>query len=795
MRFINFAVRDPHLTSIGEANSDVSFRCAMDSIVLLKNEFNTLPLIDKNIDLFGNGARHTIKSGLGSGEVNELNVKSIYEAFKELGFNIGSDSWLDRYDALYDAEVKKYRKTIHKAIYHLDFINFMGLRLNFIPGDIIDDLDVKSDTCVYVISRFSGEGSDIDKSEYSITDVELKNILFCSEKYKKLILVLNIGGFFDLSFTENIENIHSIIYMGNLGKMGGYALGHILTDTSPSGKLPFTYPKKYEDIPYSDEFSYNSKSLDSNYKEGIYVGYRYYDTFEKNVRYPFGYGLTYSTFEYNHFNYDVDNSLIKINLEIKNIGDFKAKNTILLFLEAPKSIGEEKSLVGYYKTKELDLNEKENVSVTFDLFDFAYTDNNKRMLKKGTYIIRYGTNALDTFPIYKFKLDEDFILYDLEDVTDNYKSELGIEINPKDIDLEEIKLNLSYKKENYTLNNNFDNLDGLTLRDRINLCVGSGLLPKTNFVSVSGCAGYTTPFVKNIPSLSMADGPAGIRISPKVRIKTDGKTKAIIPSMEIYNYLPGIFKHFKYAKDNKKNQNIGYQQTTSFPTGISLASTFNQELINEVGAAIAKELQAFGISYYLAPAINIIKNPIGGRSFEYYSEDPYLAGKTAAALINGIESTKGQYAVLKHFACNNLEYKRNLISANLSNNALRDIYLKAFEIAIKYSNCSVIMSSYNKINHKYVSNNPKLLNDILRLEFGFKGFIMTDWLSTGGKYGSHVEAIKAGNDLIMPGNKKAFNQILKAYRKKQISKDELNRAASNVLKSITKTNIYKRYKK
>ena len=791
MRFMNFAVRENTLTPIEDANIKTSLKCALDSIILLKNENNTLPLIDKTIDLFGNGVRHTIKGGLGSGEVNELNVSSIYDAFKEMDFKINSDVWLDKYDVLYQKELKKYKREIHKSIYKFDFINFMGKRINFIPGDLLNESDIKSDTCIYVISRFSGEGRDILKEEYQISNVEYNNLKFIQNKYKRIILVLNVGGFFDLSFTDEI-NIDSIIYMGNLGRMGGYALAHILTDTSPSGKLPFTYPKKYEDIPYSNEFSYNSKSLDSNYKEGIYVGYRYYDTFKKDVRYPFGFGLSYSNFSYSNFKYEIDNSIIDIKLNVKNIGSFKAKDTVLLFLEAPKTIGEEKSLASYTKTKELDINEEEIINLKFDLFDFAYTDNNLKLLKKGIYIIRYGSDSLNTKPIFKFKLEDDFILYEINDLTDGIKQELNKEINPKDIDIKEIKINLNYKKEKYNLENNYDVLEGLNLRDRINLCVGSGVLPKANYVSVAGVAGYTTPYVKNIPALRMADGPAGIRVSPKVKIKPDGKTKAIIPAMDIFKYLPGFIKLIRYSRDKK---NVGYQKSTSFPTGISLASTFNKELVKEVGNAISKELTSLGISYYLAPAVNIIKNPIGGRSFEYYSEDPILAGFTAASLINGIEEVKGHYAVIKHFACNNLEYKRNTISANLSNNALKDIYLKPFEIAIKYSSVSAVMSSYNKINHKYVCNDSRLLNDTLRLEYGFKGIVMTDWLSTGSKFADNVLAIKSGNDLIMPGGKNVFNKLLRAYKKNKISSIEINRAATNVLKSIMKTNIYKKYKK
>ncbi len=790
MRYLNYALSNNNVTYLEEENKKLSLECAKESIILLRNENNILPLKEKEIDLFGNGANHTIKGGLGSGEVNEYDVNSIYDSLIENGYIIKSENWLNKYEILYQKEIKKYKKSIQKSIYHLDFINFMGQRLDFIPGDLLTDSDINSKTCIYVISRFSGEGKDLTKNEYMISDIEYNNLLFCSKKYKNIILILNIGGFFDLSFTDEIENINGIIYMGNLGKMGAQALVSILKDTSPSGRLPITSPNKYDDIPFSNEFSYNSNSLDSNYNEGIYVGYRYYDTFKKDIRYPFGYGLSYSKFEINNFKYENTNSIIKIYFDIKNIGNYKAKETILFFLEAPKKIGEEKSLIAYYKTLELNINEIEKCYIEFDIFDFSYTLDDKRLLNEGIYIIRYGENVSNTIPIYKFKIEEDFILYKIDKIS-SFESKIKKEIKPADLNIEEIKLNLFYKKKNYSLNNNFDNIKNLTLKEKINLCVGSGLLPKPNYISVAGIAGYTTNKIENIPALAMADGPAGIRLSTKVKIKNNGKLKQITPSMDIYNYLPSIFKFFKYSK-NKKN--VGYLKTTSFPTGISLAATFNKDLIKKVGIGISKELSSIGISYYLAPAANIIKNPIGGRSFEYFSEDPFLSGMTSASFINGIEQKEGQYAVMKHFACNNLEFMRNNISANVSNEALKDIYLKSFEIAIKYSSLSHIMSSYNKINQKYVANDSYLLNDILRKEYGFNGVVMTDWLSTGKKYASNYLAIKSGNDLIMPGSKKAYNDIYKAYKKKLITIEELNRASSNILKSICKTSIFKKYK-
>ena len=785
MKYINFAKEEVN----NEANLKISLETALESIVLLKNDNDSLPLKTKTIDLFGNGAKHTVKCGLGSGEVNDLFYVSIYDALKEAGYNILTLDWLNRYDIEYNLALKEYKKVVRNTIYHFDFINFMAKKIDFIPKTIVKEEDIKSDTCIYVISRLSGEGSDVAKIDYTISKVEYDNLVLCSKKYKNLILIINVGGFFDLSFVDEIKNINSIINMGNLGVMGSYAIEKILSGISPSGKIPFTIPNKYEDIPYSNEFSYNSNSLDSNYKEGIYVGYRYYDTFNKSVRYPFGYGLSYSNFNYDNFKYNTNNSIINISFDVKNIGKYNAKNTVLLFLKAPKEIGEEKSLVGYAKTKELAIKEKTNINIKFDLFDFAYTYNNKKMLKKGVYIIYYGDNALEVSPIYKFYLDEDFILDEVINLS-NFKDELSKKIEVDDIKLPKINLDLKYENKFNELDNDFSLIKDLKLKDKINLCVGSGLLPKSNYLSIPGVAGYTTPRLKNTISLAMVDGPAGIRLSSYVKVCKNGKAKPITPAMNIYNYLPGIIKFFRYSKDNK-NKKIQY--ATSYPTGISLASTFNNELINKVGKSIASELESLNISYYLAPAINIIKNPIGGRSFEYYSEDPYLAGMVAASIVNGIQKNNNAYAVLKHFCCNNLEFKRNMVSANVSNMALRDIYLKAFYIAIKYSNVKVIMSSYNKVNNKYVANDYNLLNDVLRREFKFNGMVMTDWLSTANNFAKNDLAIKAGNDLIMPGSRSAYKAILKAYKKGIITDIELNRAARNVYKSIIEANVYKKY--
>lgn len=332
-------------------------------------------------------------------------------------------------------------------------------------------------------------------------------------------------------------------------------------------------------------------------------------------------------------------------------------------------------------------------------------------------------------------------------------------------------------------------LESLTLRDMAELVVGGGMSGH-RFFEAPGAAGVTTGNLtaKGIPNVVMADGPAGLRLHKISSVSITGKVKGVEPNISFMKYLPEPVKKVMLGNPNSKN--LLYQFTTAFPVGISLASSWNLQLAEEVGNAVGKEMEAYGVTYWLAPGMNIHRNPLCGRNFEYFSEDPLLTGKFAAAITKGVQKNRGCYVTLKHYCCNNQEDNRNKTNANVNERALREIYLKGFEIAVKESHPGAVMSSYNKVNGKYVNNSYRLLTQVLRNEWGFDGFVMTDWFATGRKYGDPAHAIASGNDLIMPGSSGTVDDIVKAVSKGIILEEDVKRSAANVLKGIISSRIY-----
>src|SRR5699024_1826638 len=238
-----------------------------------------------------------------------------------------------------------------------------------------------------------------------------------------------------------------------------------------------------------------------------------------------------------------------------------------------------------------------------------------------------------------------------------------------------------------------------------------------------------------------------------------------------------------------------YQFATSFPTGLALAQSWNTALAERVGKAVGKEMERYGVTYWLAPGMNIHRNPLCGRNFEYYSEDPLLSGKMAAAMSKGVQSRRGCYVTIKHFCCNNQEDNRNHTNANVNESALREIYLRGFRIAVQEGHAKALMTSYNKVNGTYANNSYDLITKVLRNEWGFDGVVMTDWFATGKDVGSHSAAIEAGNDLIMPGGKGVAKELKQKVRVGELDVTALKRCAANVVRGITGSRIYQAYRR
>ena len=803
---------DNSISKLEELNANISLRAALEGIVLLENN-GVLPLKDKKIALYGAGALTTIKGGTGSGEVNERHSISIMEGLEMEGFDITTKEYLFEYEKLLIKSKINHNKGFIRRVIVNGPANAMGKGFVYPSGRLltIDDVNTSNtDTCIYVIARQAGESCDRELASFKLDDVEIKNIKLIAENYKKVVLVINVGGVMDLSSLDDIKGIGAIVFFAQQGQMGGQALAKIIKgEVSPSAALSDTWPKSYDDIPFGNEYSYlKGKENNELYKEDIYVGYRYFDSFNIDVRYEFGYGLSYAKFDISFVEFYHKKSIVTVKVKVKNVSDlYGGKKIVQLYMNTPNNRfkREYQMLVGYAKTKELGIGEEEVLDISFDLCDFALydEDNSSFVLEGGAYVLRLGSSSKDNFSCGCLYLAHDIItekcinicplkeeLNKLEGPNFSHKYDELETLLFTDFDFDTIEHDYhKYNKEMVC-----EDVYQFTEKELIELVVGSGMINNKKYFDVFGSAGFTTSKLvnKGICNVALADGPAGLRLQKRTSYRKNGSTKPIDAMMEFMNYFPKIIKKFMFGNPNKDK--ILYQYTTSFPVGISLAQTFNKDLLFEVGRAIGSEMLEYGVTFWLAPGMNIHKNPLCGRNYEYYSEDPIVTGLTASSIIKGVQSYDGHYATIKHFAVNNREYFRNVSDSIVSERALREIYLKGFKLAVREGKAKSVMTSYNLINGIYTPNSLDLCTNVLRCEWDFSGVVMTDWLSTGRGLGDNGLAIKAGNDLIMPGGRYYKKQIKKALRKGTLTYEALLKCASNILTAIKNSNIQKQFK-
>ena len=800
-------------------NLQVAYRAACESIVMLEND-GALPLTNRKIALWGNGASRTIKGGTGSGEVNERHSISVLEGLETGGFEIATKDWITEYDALYAAKKEEFNKNrFKKAIKEK---NILGGFLSDFPGCDArpitknDILSSDTDTCIYVLSRQAGEGLDrvAEKGDLFITDRERADIALCAEKYDKFILLINAGAQLDMKFLQEINGINAVLFMAQLGTAGGTAVADILLGkVTPSGKLTDTWAKQYADIPYHDQFSYLNGDLnDEYYHEDIYVGYRYFDSFGIEPAYPFGYGKSYTEFDISTDNVSAESTVITVCATVKNTGDiYSGKEVVQVYLSSPqgKLNKEYQSLVGFGKTALLAPGENGKVQISFDITRFAGYDEETAsyILEKGEYIVRVGNSSRNTQPAAVITLDETAVVSVHENicpVQKDFEKLTEPSVKPQPVDKAVPRINIpaaDIKTVTYTYEapavcddkRVAEFMKKLSVEDMMDIVIGVGMFGGERRFNMPGSVGNTTSkfWDKGLANVTLCDGPAGLRISKRAAITADGRIKNVDMPFSSLESLPGFVKKFMVADENKNT--LLYQYTTAFPVATALAQTFNTDILEEVGSAIYKEMKEYGAVYWLAPALNIHRNPLCGRNFEYYSEDPFLSGIMAAAITKGIQQEDGYYVTIKHFAANNQENNRNYVSSNISERALREIYLRGFEIAVKDGNAKGVMTSYNKINGVWAPNSYDLCTKALRNEWGFDGVVMTDWMSTGKGKADNALAMKAGNDLIMPGGKYYKKDMMEGLKAGRCTEEDIRRCCANVIKSVFDSQIQKEY--
>ena len=776
------------------------------SLFLRRN--NEFPLTEPtSVVLVGNGARSTIKGGTGSGDVASRYFKTIEEALIDNGFTITSSKWLDEYDEFKKSTKEQYIKDCKKNAKEAH-INPIVYSMGFFEEekDYKISCDYDGEVCLYILARNSGEGNDRRniKGDVKLSNKEVEDILYLNNKFKKFMLVLNVGGVVDLSEVMEVSNI---LLLSQLGVVTSDVLVDIILGRkNPSGKLSTTWARP-EDYPFFLDFGHRD---DTYYKEGIYVGYRYFNTTKTNVYFPFGFGLSYTDFDIKVNNVYLEGMKLGIECEVTNIGSYKGKEVVQAYVTKPNGDIDNPyvELCGYKKTKELAPNGFDLVFIVIDFTKFGCYDEERAVtfLPKGDYLVRVGNSSVNLKVVAKCKLKEEVILEKLANkcsdksitdyVPDKYEVEELEKVPEFIFDTKYVYTReVEYKKDEYT-DPLVETLDDSSLAY---LCLGhhtSGFaaLVGSSCEHVVGGAGETVlriPEVKS--SLTMADGPAGVRILQEYGKDEKGIYKTTMDSImeKMMDFIPKIAHPF-LKPSKKRSGEIYHQYTTAIPIGTALAQSFNDDFVSGCGDLVASEMKLFGIDLWLAPALNIHRNILCGRNFEYYSEDPYLSGRTAIAMIKGVEKEEGLGTTIKHFACNNQEFNRNNNNSHVSERALREIYLKGFEMCIKEASPKAIMTSYNLINGIHSSESFELINDILRCEWGYDGLVMTDWIASGRSFCKESvypapfasNNILAGNDLTMSGCPKDYKDIMKALKSGKLTRTDLLYSASRVYRSI-----------
>ncbi|MCM1086740.1 MAG: glycoside hydrolase family 3 C-terminal domain-containing protein [Muribaculaceae bacterium] len=819
MKYRYFSNNTPEETKRELDNRALARQMCAEGIVLMENN-GILPLsTDKKIALYGAGGRMTVKGGSGSGDVRERYSVDIETGLKNAGYQLATTRWLDEFDASYRRQKSDWKEDLDRKMKGSGFNGMWQVLMDnpflFPIGHRItgDDLSDDTEAAIYVVARQAGEGADrhVVKGDYLLDDIEYDNIRFLTEHCRHTIVVINCGSIMDLSFYDEIPGIDALIYFSQGGEEGGNALADVISGkVTPSGKVTDTWGYRYADYPSADTYSDQNGNVDDEfYYEDIYVGYRWFDAKGIRPRYPFGFGLSYTVFTQRCIKVCNEKSKIAIEVEVENIGDtYAGKDVVQVYLSFPQTHvnRERKALVAFAKTKILAPGGKETLTLGFDMAESAYFDEGAASfrLEEGNYIISIGNSSENVRQAACVRLDEDIVIERVRNLCKRKKDFdiiiLQLESPLADESLPVIHLDkkcFKTKKNVYPGMNTYhdahvDYLMGkLSYKEKIEFLNGGSLFGKSYNITPGAVGRTTSKFLnKKIPNVNFGDGPAGLNVFQDIVITKNGGQKFLSEMPESYNY--GMLSRIaKFMKGKPEDGQTLYQYCTAWPAPMLCAQTWNRELMYAMGKAVGTEMLEVGITLWLAPGMNIHRNPLCGRHFEYYSEDPYLSGTMASAVTKGVQSHGGVGVTIKHFACNNQENNRNEMSAHVSERALREIYLKGFRLAVENAQPWAVMSSYNCINGVYTGNNRSLLLGILRNEWGFEGLVMSDWNSITPTKGKNVLCPKAGNDLIMPGNGKATKEIYRAYKAGRITEQEIDFCVANVLHLITRSEVYK----
>ncbi len=798
-----FLAMPAHLDIWGEKKitpgvSEIARKCGAEGMILLENN-GVLPLREnEKIAVFGRCQVDTLMVGYGSGgDIHPPYQVNILDGLRN-SKRVTVDETL----------AKEYETWCRKAENAADPGTVWAWWPFSYPEMPLEESRIEeaakgSDIALYVIGRAAGEDreSQLTAGSYYLTEQEKEQISLVRKHFRHVVLILNCGNIIDMEWSRE-AGCDAVVLMWLAGMEGGNALADILTGKeTPSGKLAATIAESYEDYPSSSNFGDPEQNV---YEEDIYVGYRYFETFAPGkIRYSFGYGLSYTTFETTVNKAERTKDGFSCQVTVRNTGERAGKEVVQLYLSAPQGkLGKEyKRLVAFQKTGKLAPGEEERILLTTDRKWLAsYDDLGKTghksawVMEEGTYQFTLGTSGKDGrlcyIPAGSFVQETLEVTEQLEPIcslqqpisrlttgTDNQGEQRKEEVPAGTVDLKGRILNGLPKELPYTGDKGIrfeDVCAGRADMDEFiaqldeeelqSLTRGEGGLERPR--GIEGNQGIFGGFLasveeKGVPLAVTDDGPAGLRIC---------------------------------------------RYTSLFPCGTLLACSFAPELTEELYGKAAEEMERFGIDVMLAPGMNIQRNPLCGRNFEYYSEDPYVAGKMGSAAVRGIQS-RGRSACPKHFACNNQETRRYFNNSILSERALREIYFPAFRTCIAEGKPKTLMMSYNKINGVWSHYNYDLATTVLRKEWKYSGMVVTDWWMRRAPspefpgVRDNAYRVRAQVDVLMPGNEDAQDPVkdyhpdgtlLESLGKEGgITRDEIHRSVRNVLNFCKQIKGYK----
>ena len=829
----------------------IARKIAEESIVLLKNADHILPLKEKKeITFFGRTQIGTLYSGNGSGGANIAGCGTILEECEKRG--IKPESLLKEfYEYKASAEQvteedefdwTKVSEMVNSGIMYEIFGKYKAPLDEYdVPETLIFQAAEKTDTAIFVIGRNSG-GEECDRhlpEDYYLTRSEESLLKDICTHFANVVIVLNVNGLIDLSWMKKYASIKSLLFIGIPGEEGASALAGILTgEINPSGKLAVTIAEHYEDYPSADHFSWDKEHLENIldyesyglsseengstgftkspvtvYWEDIYTGYRYFDTFGKQVLYPFGYGLSYTAFAISDALVKKQNGGILVTADVKNIGEMSGKEVIQIYLsKVYPAEGVERpyqELKGFEKTSDLAPGEKEQVKIWIPWRELAVYDEERAawVIESGDYLLKMGNSSRDTFVkglicVEKTILAEqctnclnitecnngkiefltqkenDAEMASVLNITEQNKDVSGqniIFVTPEDVhDVQENrkcgKETISKAETTVSEREKERNLAELSIKELAALCVGYG--PGTPFAAVGDRSDPSTIFDDEGKPMTTNSHPTGYPgyVSPAIEEK-------------------GIKSVF--YKDGPAG--IG---GVAWPTEMLIACSFDKKMWQMFGDAVGKECEEQQVNVWLAPAVNLHRNPLCGRNFEYFSEDPYLTGVCACEITKGVQNSRPVIVCPKHFAANEQETFRrgnagknvDAVDSILTERALREQYLKPFEMLVKDAGIACIMTSFNKINGSFSGGSHDLCTHILREEWGFEGAVVTDWGDMD-MVVDGADAVAAGNDIVMPGGPPVIRQILKGYEEGRVTREELEQAVRHLLIMIKRIRL------